>query len=40
VLREFEIELCEPGEVAVTRRNVTLGPEGGVRMRILGGRAP
>ena len=38
VLREFELELAEPGEVAVTRRNVTLGPKGGVRMRLLGRR--
>jgi cytochrome P450 family 110 len=38
VLRELELELCEPGEVAVSRRNVTLGPKGGVRMRMLGPR--
>ena len=38
VLRELELELCEPGEVAVTRRNVTLGPSGGVRMRMVGPR--
>jgi cytochrome P450 len=39
VLREFELELCEPGEVAVARRNVTLGLKGGVRMRMLRPRA-
>ena len=39
VLRERELELCEPGEVAVSRRNVTLGPRGGVRMRMVGSRA-
>jgi len=38
VLREFELELREPGEVAVARRNVTLGPKGGVRMRMVGRR--
>lgn len=38
VLREFELELSEPGEVRATRRNVTLGPEGGVRMTMLGRR--
>ncbi len=39
VLREFELELCEPGEVGVVRRNVTLGPRGGVKMRMSGRRA-
>jgi cytochrome P450 family 110 len=39
VLRELELELCEPGEVAVARRNVTLGPKGGVRMRMVGRRS-
>jgi cytochrome P450 len=39
VLREFELELREQGEVAVARRNVTLGPRGGVRMRMLRPRA-
>jgi len=34
MLREFEFELREPGEVAVERRSVTLGPKGGVRMRM------
>ncbi|MGD2046646.1 MAG: cytochrome P450 [Gemmatimonadota bacterium] len=38
VLREFELELREPGEVAAERRNVTMGPKGGVRMRMLGRR--
>jgi len=38
-LREFELELLEPGEVAVSRRNVTLGPRGGVRMRMAGRRS-
>jgi cytochrome P450 len=39
VLREFELELREPAEDAVARRNVTLGPRGGVRMRLLGRRS-
>jgi cytochrome P450 len=38
VLREFDLELREPGEVSVARRNVTLGPKGGVRMRMVGRR--
>jgi len=38
VLREFELELLEDGEVGVQRRNVTLGPRGGVHMRMLGPR--
>src|SRR5690606_9292869 len=38
VLREYELELCEPGEVEVVRRSVTLGPKGGVRMKLLGPR--
>jgi cytochrome P450 len=39
VLREFELELLESREVAVSRRNVTLGPKGGVRMRMVGPRS-
>jgi cytochrome P450 len=39
VLREFELELREPGEVPAVRRNVTMGPRGGVRMRMVGRRA-
>jgi len=38
VLREFELELREPGEVPAVRRNVTMGPKGGVRMRMVGRR--
>lgn len=38
VLREYELELCEPGEVEVVRRSLTLGPKGGVRMKLLGPR--
>jgi len=38
VLREFELELLEPGEVPPSRRNVTMGPRGGVRMRMVGRR--
>jgi cytochrome P450 len=38
VLREFELELDEPDEVGVARRNVTLGPKGGVGMRMVGPR--
>jgi len=39
VLREFDLELLERGEVPVSRRNVTLGPKGGVRMRMRGRRS-
>jgi len=39
VLREFELELQEPDEVGVARRNVTLEPKSGVRMRMRGPRA-
>jgi cytochrome P450 len=39
VLREFDVELLERSEVPVSRRNVTLGPKGGVRMRMRGRRA-
>lgn len=38
ILREFELELTEPGEVPVARRNLALAPKGGVRMRMVGGR--
>lgn len=38
ILREFELELAEPGEVPAERRSLTLGPKGGVRMRMVGGR--
>jgi cytochrome P450 len=38
ILREFELELAEPGEVPSVRRSLTLGPKGGVRMRMVGGR--
>ncbi|MEX2048537.1 MAG: cytochrome P450, partial [Gemmatimonadota bacterium] len=36
IMREVDLELCEPGEIRVTRRNVTLGPGGGVRMKLRG----
>jgi cytochrome P450 len=39
ILREFELELAEPGEVATVRRSLTVGPKGGVRMRMVGGRS-
>jgi cytochrome P450 family 110 len=39
MLREFEFELLEPGEVEVIRRSVTLGPKSGVRMRLVRRRA-
>ncbi len=38
VLSEFELELDEPGPVADARRNVTMGPKTGVRMRMVGPR--
>jgi cytochrome P450 len=38
ILREFELELAEPGEVPSVRRSLTLGPKSGVRMRMVGGR--
>jgi cytochrome P450 len=38
ILREFELELAEPSEVPSVRRSLTLGPKGGVRMRMVGGR--
>jgi cytochrome P450 family 110 len=38
ILREFELELVEPGEVPTTRRSLTLGPKTGIRMRMVGGR--
>jgi cytochrome P450 len=39
VLSEFELELDEPGPVPDARRNVTMGPKTGVRMRMVGPRA-
>jgi len=39
VLRELEL-LQETGPVRAVRRNVTMGPAGGVRMRMVGRRAP
>jgi cytochrome P450 len=38
VLREWSLELREPGPVAIVRRSVSLGPENGVRMAMLGSR--
>jgi cytochrome P450 len=38
ILREFELELAEPGEVPTVRRSLTLAPKGGVRMRMVGDR--
>ncbi len=38
VMREFELELAEPTEVPMSRRNLTLGPKTGVRMRMIGAR--
>lgn len=38
ILREFELELVEPTEVPVARRNLTLGPKTGIRMRMIGAR--
>jgi cytochrome P450 len=38
ILREFELELDEPREVPLARRNLTLGPKSGVRMRMIGPR--
>jgi cytochrome P450 len=38
ILREFELELSERGEVPTTRRSLTLGPKSGVRMRMIGAR--
>lgn len=35
LVREHELELCEPGPVRPRRRNVTMGPSTGVRMRWL-----
>lgn len=35
ILREYELELAEPGEIEAVRRNITLGPKTGVRMRVL-----
>jgi cytochrome P450 family 110 len=40
LLRELEFELLEPGEPEVERRSLTLGPKGGVRMRVLRRRKP
>ncbi|NVB39805.1 cytochrome P450 [Pseudenhygromyxa sp. WMMC2535] len=39
MLREWTFELREPGPVAITRRNVTLGPKTGVRMGMVGPRS-
>lgn len=38
ILREFDLELTEPGEIPSVRRSLTLAPKGGVRMRMVGGR--
>lgn len=38
ILREFELELAEPSEVRSVRRNLTLGPKTGIRMRMIGAR--
>ena len=38
ILREFDLELAEPGEVPIVRRSLTLGPKTGVRMRMVGER--
>jgi cytochrome P450 len=38
IMREFELELAEPTEVPMSRRNLTLGPKTGVRMRMIGAR--
>jgi cytochrome P450 len=39
ILREHELQLDETAEVEVERRSITLGPKGGVRMRLVGPRA-
>jgi cytochrome P450 len=38
ILREFDLALAEPGEVPIGRRNLTLGPKTGVRLRMIGAR--
>ena len=39
LLGEFELELKEPGEVKPVRRNITMGPETGIRMKLVSKRA-
>lgn len=38
LLRNFRLELAEPGEVKPGRRNVVLGPSTGTRVRFVGPR--